>query len=101
MIHPALIRELRNVLDEYPDDGQIFKVDRTILLFNSISCNIARKWCLPRCLSVSLNEPELQPLENKVFEFSLSLSLSLSLARARARSISLSLCFVIYYSLVA
>ena len=43
MIRPALIRELRNVLDEYPDDGQIFKVDRTILLFNSISCNIARK----------------------------------------------------------
>ena len=43
MIRPALIRELRNVLDEYPDDGQIFKVDRTVLLFNFFSCNIACK----------------------------------------------------------
>ena len=28
LIQPSLIQQLRKILDEYPDDGQILKVDQ-------------------------------------------------------------------------
>ena len=42
LIQPSLIQQLRKILDEYPDDGQILKVLFTsiaILLFISICFN--------------------------------------------------------------
>ena len=34
LIQPTLIQQLKKILDEYPDDGQILKVYKPQLLFN-------------------------------------------------------------------
>lgn len=50
-IRPTLINELRNVLDEYPDDGQILKVGRLESRVSASSLGSARLFyaCILAC----------------------------------------------------
>lgn len=65
LIQPSLIQQLRKILDEYPDDGQILKVLSTsiaILLFISICFNY---WAGNGCLCTWDREKYQTPIPTR------------------------------------